>query len=126
MKDQRARQICVIEDDKDFINIVNNYMPDECVVTTFSWKRKDSFKFFFHQIIESDFDIYIIDINLPGISGQTLGSYIRESLGPEVLIIYTSQSPFSIDQTLSSKYNNNIYLCKPINKKALQASLNLH
>ncbi|WP_295580408.1 LytTR family DNA-binding domain-containing protein [uncultured Oscillibacter sp.] len=64
----------------------------------------------------ADFDLYVLDILMPGLSGIELGLKLRE-LGRDAPIVYLSVSPdYAVDSYLAQAF---YYLLKPVDRPRL-------
>lgn len=66
------------------------------------------------------YDVYVLDILMPGMDGMELGTKLRE-LSPSSMIIYLTSSPqYAIESYKVKAFN---YILKPVEKDLLFASL---
>lgn len=116
-------QIAICDDQLKELEIINEYITE--YIDTHSLEA--GIRKFYHPddlltaIGTESFDIYILDIVMPMVSGIELGKEIRR-LDREAQIIYTTTEPqFALQAYAASPAN---YLIKPIDKKQLFDTLN--
>ena len=78
------------------------------------------------QLVESinkgqSFDIYILDVIMPGMSGIDLGKYLREHGFDGKIVYLTTSDEYAVD---SYKVNASDYILKPIKEDVFFTSLN--
>jgi len=107
-------RIALVEDEKNLSSLVEKYLKNEGyeVITFFNGEdARDS--------IDSNIDLWILDIMLPGIvSGYDLLREIRES-NPRMPIIFTSARDQDIDKVMGLELGSDDYVAKPYSPREL-------
>ena len=123
IESENKKRICVIDDDMDVIFILKNYLSEQAEFSCYSWSKYEGFLGLLNFIQSQNFDLFIIDINLPGINGFQIGENIRSALGSNIPIVYISQDK-EIKKKVYEKDDCSIFLRKPLNKDALFEAIN--
>lgn len=106
-------KILIFEDDRAIRNELNELLKNagyetECI-TDFSTSIK--------HILSSNFDLILLDINLPNINGEQILQEIRKSSYIPVIMV-TSRTT-EIDEVISMSYGADDYITKPYNPTIL-------
>ena len=107
-------KIALVEDEKNLSSLVCKYLANEDYEVTAFLTGEDAVK-----KIDSDFDLWILDIMLPGvISGYDLIKKIR-AVKPDMPIIFTSARDQDIDKIMGLELGSDDYLAKPYSIREL-------
>lgn len=117
-------RIAICDDDArcrhEVLSIVNEYVSEsekEFTVTVYEY----AFSLLDDVQRFGGFDIYILDIIMPGVNGINLGTEIRRTDSWGKIIYLTSSREYAID---AFKTKASDYLLKPVNKNELVSALN--
>jgi len=115
--------IGVIEDDYDVIHYIINELDKSYNPFIFSWSEydDDDYGSFRRYIESSKIDLFLIDVNLPGVSGFEVANNLYKARGEKVPIIY-----MSVDHTykdVMTKNYPNLFLNKPLNSEDLNVAV---
>lgn len=111
------QKILIVEDDEKLRNeleifLNNNGYQAECL-TTFENTIKD--------ILESDPNLVLLDINLPGSDGQYVCKEIRKQSNIPIIIVTSRDN--ELDELISINYGADHYITKPFNIQILLAKI---
>ena len=106
-------KIYIVEDDRsirtELAKLLNNAGYETEYLTDFSNSLKN--------ILESESDLILIDINIPFINGETLLREIRKKTDTPVIMVTSRTS--ETDEVLSMSYGADDYITKPYNPTIL-------
>ena len=107
------KKIIIVEDDKtiaeELYNLLTNSNYEATILTNFENAKS--------EIIKSQADLILLDINIPFLNGELLLKEIRKEINTPVIMV-TSQSN-EIDEVLSYSYGADDYITKPYNPTIL-------
>ena len=107
------KKIIIVEDDKtiaeELYNLLTNSNYKVTILTNFENAKS--------EIIKSQADLILLDINIPFLNGELLLKEIRKEINTPVIMV-TSQSN-EIDEVLSYSYGADDYITKPYNPTIL-------
>lgn len=107
------KRIMIIEDDKVICNelqsLLNNNEYDAIVLKDFSCAKD--------EIMGSNVDLLLMDINIPGTSGEVLLKEIRKDSDIPVIMVTSRNN--EVDEALSISYGADDYITKPYNPNIL-------
>ena len=107
------KKIIIVEDDKtiaeELYNLLENSNYEATILTNFENAKS--------EIIKSQADLILLDINIPFLNGELLLKEIRKEINTPVIMV-TSQSN-EIDEVLSYSYGADDYITKPYNPTIL-------
>lgn len=107
-------QIAIVEDEKNLAALVVKYLCSEGYEVKLYTNGEDAYK-----DAENSFDLWILDIMLPGIvSGYDLIKKIREKC-PTKPVIFTSARDQDIDKIMGLELGSDDYLAKPYSIREL-------
>jgi DNA-binding response OmpR family regulator len=115
------RKILVVEDNQDMRESLKKFLSEEGAVVTAVANAEDGID----AVDEKDFDIAIIDINLPGKSGFSLIEYVREQGFSYPLIAMTARDGI-VDKVKGFDLGLTDYIVKPFDLLELRARINVH
>lgn len=112
----REYKILVVEDDEDINNLLKNYLEEAGykVIQAFSGSEA---RFY----IDDNVDIYILDLMLPGLTGEEIISKIREKSEAPILVLSGKTS--IEDKVQALELGADDYMTKPFEKLELLARL---
>ena len=101
------KKIMVVEDDKviaeELFNLLTNSSYEVVILDDFNDSE--------NKILNSGADLVLLDINIPGLNGQSLLKEIRKKSNIPIIMV-TSRS-LEIDEALSISYGADDYITKP-------------
>ncbi len=111
-------KIIVADDEKKITEMLKNFLDKIGHETTIVYDGKDALD----QIKKTNFDIAILDENMPGLSGLEIVEYIKKNkLNVKTLIL--TGYPF-IGEDFSKMLGANEFLTKPVNLNKIEEVLN--
>ena len=112
------KKIMIIEDDKDISEelfyLLKNANYDAVILEDFEHAKK--------EILKSNSDLLLLDINIPFLNGELLLKEIRKESHVPVMMV-TSKSNES-DEVISYSYGADDYITKPYNPTILLLKIN--
>lgn len=107
-------KIALVEDEKNLSSLVYKYLTNEGYEVDAYFVGEDA-----EKNISNDYDLWILDIMLPGvISGYDLIRKIRD-VKPQMPIIFTSARDQDIDKIMGLELGGDDYLAKPYSIREL-------
>ena len=106
-------KIKIIEDDLSIANELKNLLENagyEALIT-------EDFSNILEQVKEDNFDLILLDINLPKINGEVLLQQIRKDTNTPIIMVTSKNS--EVDEVLSMSYGADDYITKPYNPTIL-------
>jgi DNA-binding response OmpR family regulator len=116
-----SRKILIVEDNQDMRESLKNFLSEEGARVTAVANAEDGID----AVDEKQFDIAIIDINLPGKSGFSLIENIREQGLIYPLIAMTARDGI-VDKVKGFDLGLTDYIVKPFDLLELRARINVH
>lgn len=116
-----AKKILLVEDNQDMRESLKLFLSEEGARVTALSNAEDGID----AVDENEFDIAIIDINLPGKSGFSLIEYIREQGLTYPLIAMTARDGI-VDKVKGFDLGLTDYIVKPFDLLELRARINVH
>ena len=105
-----AEKILVVEDDSFIITFTSKVLKSRGYLVTTAMTGKDALK----KIQASNYNLVLLDIGLPDISGTEILKQIRE-INQDIIVIMITGNP-QLDSSIDSvNYGADWYLIKPIN-----------
>ncbi len=101
------KKIMVVEDDKVIAEELFNLLTN----SSYEVEILDDFNDSENKILNSRADLVLLDINIPGLNGQSLLKEIRKKSNIPIIMV-TSRS-LEIDEALSISYGADDYITKP-------------
>lgn len=101
------KKIMVVEDDKVIAEELFNLLTN----SSYEVEILDDFNDSENKILNSGADLVLLDINIPGLNGQSLLKEIRKKSNIPIIMV-TSRS-LEIDEALSISYGADDYITKP-------------
>jgi DNA-binding response OmpR family regulator len=115
------KKILLVEDNQDMRNSLSSFLSEEGARVTSVANAEDGID----AVDEKEFDIAIIDINLPGKSGFSLIEYIREQGLTYPLIAMTARDGI-VDKIKGFDLGLTDYIVKPFDLLELRARIQVH
>ena len=106
-------KIKIIEDDLSIANELKDLLENagyEALIT-------EGFSNVLEQVKEDNFDLILLDINLPKINGEILLQQIRKDTNTPIIMVTSKNS--EVDEVLSMSYGADDYITKPYNPTIL-------
>ena len=111
------QKILIVEDDEKLRNELEIFLNKNGYQAS-SLKKFDNT---INEILESDFDLVLLDINLPFADGEYICKEIRKV--SQIPIIMVTSRDNEIDELLSMNYGADHYVTKPFNIQILLAKI---
>jgi DNA-binding response OmpR family regulator len=115
------KKILLVEDNQDMRDSLKSFLAEEGAVVCSVGSAEDAID----AVDEKEFDIAIIDINLPGKSGFQLVEHIRETGHTYPLIAMTARDNI-VDKIKGFDLGLTDYVVKPFDLLELRARINAH
>jgi two-component system alkaline phosphatase synthesis response regulator PhoP len=114
LKHTKLKRICLVEDEESLVEMIALNLELEGYMLTHFANGSDAF-----ADVEngSNYDLYILDVMLPGIDGVTLCKNIRKS--SNVPVLFLSAKGTTVDRIEGLKAGGNDYLPKPFDLEEL-------
>ncbi len=112
-----ARRVVIIEDDQDLRESIIRFLSVSGVVA----EGVGSVLEFYKEVVTRDFDVAVVDVNLPDQSGFTLADYLRRKTDLGIIII-TARDGME-DRVRGYGAGADLYLVKPVNMPELAAAI---
>ena len=112
-----ARRVVIIEDDRDLRESIIRFLS----VAGVEAEGVGSVLEFYETVVTRNFDVAVVDINLPDQSGFTLADYLRRNTDLGIIII-TARDGLE-DRVRGYGAGADLYLVKPVNMPELAAAL---
>jgi two-component system chemotaxis response regulator CheY len=77
------------------------------------------------KVSETEYDLFLVDINMPILDGYTFVQRLREDIGFSKIVIMISTEAEIQDKTQAYSSGANYYKVKPVNTNDLLNSVNL-
>ena len=106
-------KIKIIEDDLSIANELKDLLENagyEALIT-------EDFSNILEQVTSDNFDLILLDINLPKINGEVLLQQIRKDTNTPIIMVTSKNS--EVDEVLSMSYGADDYITKPYNPTIL-------
>jgi DNA-binding response OmpR family regulator len=104
-----AEKILIVEDDSFIITFTSKVLKSQGYIVTTAMTGKDALK----KIQASNYNLVLLDIGLPDISGTEILKQIRE-INQDIIVIMITGNP-GLDSSIDSiNYGADGYLVKPI------------
>lgn len=116
-----SKKILIVEDNQDMRTSLKEFLSEEGAIVTAVASAEDAID----AVDEKQFDIAIIDINLPGKSGFSLIEYVRSEGYNYPLIAMTARDEI-VDKVKGFDLGLNDYIVKPFDLLELRARINAH
>jgi DNA-binding response OmpR family regulator len=108
MSDAPISQICIVDDDNDFVEFLSQYLGVRGLSAT-GFAAAEA-------LLKSDdiakFDFFILDLGLPGIDGVDLITLLRARTDAGILVISGRMGPDAFNSALSA--GADMFINKPI------------
>jgi two-component system KDP operon response regulator KdpE len=108
MADTPISQICIVDDDRDFVEFLGQYLG----VRGLAAKGFATAELLLRSEDVAKFDLYILDLGLPGIDGIDLITLIRARTNAGILVISGRMGPDAFNSALSA--GADMFINKPI------------
>lgn len=116
-----ARKVLLVEDNQDMRESLLEFLVEEGSRVTAVASAEDAID----AVDEKEFDIAIVDINLPGKSGFSLIEYVREQGYTYPLIAMTARDGI-VDKVKGFDLGLTDYIVKPFDLLELRARMQVH
>lgn len=107
------RKILIVEDDliirNELKELLTNYNYEVSILTDFKNTVED--------ILASNSDLILLDINIPNINGEVVLKKLREKINTPIIMVTSKDR--EIDEVLSMSYGADDYITKPYNPTIL-------
>lgn len=112
------KKILILEDEVKLRNELMTYLETNGFETDYI----DDYTNVVNKILETEFDLLLLDINLPNINGEYVLRELRKTSNKPVIMV-TSRNT-EIDELLSINYGADDFITKPYNSEILLARIN--
>ncbi|MBN2444784.1 MAG: response regulator [Spirochaetales bacterium] len=117
------RKILLVDDDPAFHQIMEDYLDPAHFKLFHSTDGPDALQ----KIAVEDFDLLLLDVMMPGMSGYLVCKEVRKTHDPEDLpIIFITSKNLVSDIIAGLKAGGNDYLTKPVRQSELLARIKTH
>jgi DNA-binding response OmpR family regulator len=107
------KKIMIVEDDeviaKELLLLLNNSNYEACILKNFKMAKE--------EILNSNVDLVLLDINIPYLNGELLLKEIRKTSHIPVIMVTSKTS--EADEVISYSYGADDYITKPYNPTIL-------
>lgn len=106
-------KIMIVEDDQSICQELKELLETSGYATEIltDFERSEE------MILNSQADLILLDINIPGLNGEMLLKHIRKKMGVPVIMVTSRTS--EVDEVLSMSYGADDYITKPYNPTIL-------
>ena len=112
-----TRRVVIIEDDRDLRESIIRFLS----VAGVAAEGVGSVLEFYREVVTHNFDVAVVDVNLPDQSGFTLADYLRRKTDLGIIII-TARDGME-DRVRGYGAGADLYLIKPVNMPELAAAI---
>ena len=113
-------KILIIDDDEDIAELESYLLKKEGFSTVLKYNGEDALE----EIEKTKYDLILMDIMLPGISGIELCAKIREKV--DCSIIFVTAKSNLIDKMLGFEIGGDDYITKPFENQELVSRVKAH
>ena len=106
-------KIKIIEDDLSIANELKDLLENAGYEASIT----EDFSNILEQVTSDNFDLILLDINLPKINGEVLLQQIRKDTNVPIIMVTSKNS--EVDEVLSMSYGADDYITKPYNPTIL-------
>jgi DNA-binding response OmpR family regulator len=114
-------KILVVDDDRDIAELINDTLTDEGYEVTMRFNGEEALK---EIEANPNFDLILLDIMMPGMSGTELCNKVREK--QKCPIIFVSAKASTLDKLLGFELGADDYISKPFDIYELVARVKAH
>lgn len=111
----KPRRALIVDDEPTIVEVLSNYLKDEGYSVTGAFDGSDGLK----KALAEPFDVILLDLNLPTISGVEIFKQIRKVSDVPILMV-TSRDD-SIDRIVGLELGADDYISKPFNPREVVA-----
>jgi two-component system, OmpR family, alkaline phosphatase synthesis response regulator PhoP len=111
----KQRRALIVDDEHTIVEVLSNYLKDEGYAVTGAFDGADGLK----KALAEPFDVILLDLNLPTISGVEIFKQIRKVSDVPILMV-TSRDD-SIDRIVGLELGADDYISKPFNPREVVA-----
>lgn len=113
------RKIGMVEDDQLQCEVVKQYLKASELAESYSLFHFTDALNGLKSFFETEYDLLIVDINLPGIDGFSMGSIVQDLYSYNTPIIYISSDERNLAEFNNIQFSKSKFLTKPFTKKEL-------
>ncbi|NOQ17028.1 MAG: response regulator [Methyloprofundus sp.] len=113
-------KIALLEDDLALAELINLWL----IAENHKIRHESMGKSFIHLVENNQFDLFIIDWNLPDISGLDVLKSIRQTLGWDIPVLFTTGRNDEQDIVNALNQGADDYLVKPVKRYEMIARIN--
>lgn len=110
-------QILLVDDDQELTAMLRDYLAPEHLGITAAHTGEDGLR----QFAEGNFDLLILDIMLPGMSGLDVLRDVRQT--SDIPIVMLTARGDDVDRIIGLEFGADDYLAKPFNPRELSARI---
>jgi two-component system response regulator RegX3 len=111
----KQRRALIVDDEKTIVEILSNYLKDEGYLVTGAYDGAEALE----KALSEPFDVILLDLNLPTVSGIEVFKQIRKTSDVPVLMV-TSRDE-SVDRIVGLELGADDYIAKPFNPREVVA-----
>ncbi|GMA48284.1 MAG: response regulator transcription factor [Tetragenococcus koreensis] len=110
------KKILIVEDDNNINNLLNDLLETDYYVTqAFAGSEAK------RLLVNEDFDLILLDLMLPGVSGEELITEIRSKKSTPIIVITAKNDPTVLSDVFDAGAND--YIAKPFNTVEVTARI---
>lgn len=110
------KKILIVEDDNDINNLLNDLLETDYDVTqAFAGSEAK------RLLVDESFDLILLDLMLPGVSGEELIAEIRLTNVTPIIVITAKNEPSVLSEVFETGAND--YIAKPFNTVEVTARI---
>jgi len=110
-------QIILVEDDQRLADLVVEYLEQHNLDLTVEYRGDTAVK----KIIDSNPDLVILDVMLPGMDGLQVCKFVRQEIECPILMLTAKTD--DVDQVLGLEFGADDYISKPVQPRVLLARI---
>jgi len=110
-------QIILVEDDERLASLVVDYLEQHDLLVSVEYRGDTAVK----RIIDSNPDLVILDVMLPGMDGLQVCKFIRQEIDCPIMMLTAKTD--DIDQVLGLEFGADDYISKPVQPRVLLARI---
>jgi DNA-binding response OmpR family regulator len=111
----KQRRALIVDDERTIVEVLSNYLRDEGFAVSGAFDGGEGLK----KALAEPFDVILLDLNLPTISGVEIFKQIRKTSDVPILMV-TSRDD-SVDRIVGLELGADDYISKPFNPREVVA-----
>ena len=113
-------KILVVDDEQEALDLVQSVLTEHKVLTAKNWIQAIDY------VVKEEFDLILMDINMPGLKGDELSQIIAKRIGHKKalnIVLFSSMGEAELRQR-AKDVNAKGYIAKTFNKDVLHVRIN--